>query len=204
MTFTPPEADSVITTCSRSALAPPCRSGRASQGGVQGGADLTARPALWPGNDSPYGHAMPQRIIHLNTDVVAKGVEHALCRFRDEVLIARGLIPRRVMNERPIVAEVEASASRWAANWQELFISFKPDEPTDAASIIASGLLDHIVVDAINCFCREVLVPNGHMSDEAWGSRELDAPKYAIASEEASSWTEAICRVERPDGIDGT
>ena len=46
----------------------------------------------------------------------------------------------------------------------------------------------HLAIDAINRFCREVLVKRGLLRIEALDDADLDKEKYRIASELAEAW----------------
>ncbi len=44
------------------------------------------------------------------------------------------------------------------------------------------------MVDAINVFCRDVLVLRGLLPKDAWDDRSLDEAKYEVAQRVADMW----------------
>lgn len=43
-------------------------------------------------------------------------------------------------------------------------------------------------VDAISVFCRDVLVPEGYLGEDIWGSNTLLQPKVEVARTVAERW----------------
>ena len=54
------------------------------------------------------------------------------------------------------------------------------------------------LIDAINIFCRDVLVPRGYLRKEDWEDDALVEPKYAVARRVAESWRSVVVDDDAP------
>lgn len=48
--------------------------------------------------------------------------------------------------------------------------------------------LCHAIIDGINIFCREVLIPKEYLSVKNWNDKKLLSEKYKVAEEVSERW----------------
>ncbi len=49
-------------------------------------------------------------------------------------------------------------------------------------------ILFHAAIDAINVFCRDVLIPKGYLDSDDWDDCGLLEKKYSVANRIAGQW----------------
>ena len=62
-------------------------------------------------------------------------------------------------------------------------------------------ILAPALIDAINIFCRDVLVPGGLLSKDAWEDDSLLEKKYAVACMVAERWSGVLVEEDSTDAF---
>ena len=128
------------------------------------------------------------RSIVLDPASVRRTLNEAIRRFCRDVLIGKHLISPDVLEDATLIAERERIVRGVARRWHDWEVAFEPDDPPSAQIMLESGALTPAVVEVIDRFCREVLIPAGHLDSSDWEGHLLDAQKYAIARQMSRSW----------------